>query len=52
MQLQLSTGGSLSVKPYETVGPAEQSYGYGWGIDTWGAGGAWGEAASASDVNS
>ena len=45
----VSTGGSLEVKPYETVGPAEQSYGYGWGIDTWGSG-AWGEAASASEV--
>src|SRR5210317_577393 len=45
----VATGGSLDVKPYETVGPAEQSYGYGWGIDTWGTG-AWGEAASASEV--
>jgi hypothetical protein len=46
----VSTGGSLEVKPYEQVGPAEQSYGYGWGIDTWSSG-AWGEAASASDVS-
>ena len=46
----VSTGGSLEVKPYEQVGPAEQSYGYGWGIDSWGSG-AWGEAASASDVS-
>jgi len=46
----VGTGGSLSVKPYEQVGPAEQSYGYGWGIDTWSSG-AWGEAASASDVS-
>ena len=46
----VSTGGSLSVKPYETVGPAEQSYGYGWGIDTWGTD-KWGEAASASSVS-
>ena len=46
----VSTGGSLEVKPYEQVGPAEQSYGYGWDIDTWGNG-AWGEAASASDVS-
>ena len=46
----VATGGSLEVKPYETVGPAEQSYGYGWGIDTWGSGN-WGEAASASDVS-
>ena len=46
----VSTGGSLEVKPYETVGPAEQSYGYGWGIDSWGLGN-WGEAASASEVS-
>ena len=46
----VSTGGSLSVIPYETVGPAAQSYGYGWGIDTWSSG-AWGEAAPASDVS-
>ena len=46
----VSTGGSLEVKPYETVGPAEQSYGYGWGIDSWGSGN-WGEAASASEVS-
>ena len=46
----VSTGGSLNIKPYEPVGPAAQSYGYGWGIDTWGAGN-WGEAASASDVS-
>ena len=45
----VSTGGSIDVKPYENVGPAEQSYGYGWGTDTWGAGG-WGEASSAQDV--
>jgi len=46
----VSTGGSIDIKPYEPVGPAAQSYGYGWGIDTWGSG-AWGEAASASDVS-
>jgi len=45
----VSTGGSIDVKPYEQVGPASQSYGYGWGTDTWGAGG-WGEASSATDV--
>jgi hypothetical protein len=44
-----ASGGSIDVKPYENVGPAEQSYGYGWGTDTWGAGG-WGEASSAQDV--
>jgi hypothetical protein len=46
----IATGGSIDVKPYEQVGPAEQSYGYGWGIDTYGSG-AWGEAASASNVS-
>ena len=45
----VSTGGSIDIIPYEPVGPAEQSYGYGWGIDTWGSGN-WGEAASASNV--
>ena len=45
----VATGGSVDVKPYENVGPAEQSYGYGWGTDTWGAGG-WGDASSANDV--
>jgi len=45
----VATGGSIDVKPYENVGPAEQSYGYGWGTDTWGAGG-WGDASSAQDV--
>ena len=45
----VATGGSIDVKPYENVGPAAQSYGYGWGTDTWGAGG-WGEASSAQDI--
>jgi hypothetical protein len=45
----VATGGSIDVKPYEQVGPAEQSYGYGWGIDTWGSGN-WGEAASAITI--
>ena len=38
------------MKPYEQVGPAAQSYGYGWGTDTWGTGG-WGDASSANDVS-
>ena len=45
----VATGGSIDVIPYENVGPAEQSYGYGWGTDTWDAGG-WGDASSAQDV--
>ena len=31
----VSTGGSIAVKPYERVGPAAQSYGYGFGISQW-----------------
>jgi hypothetical protein len=46
----VSTGGSIDVKPYEPVGPSAQSYGYGWGTDTWGTGG-WGDASSANDVS-
>ena len=46
----VSTGGSLSIKPYEPVGPRAQSYGYGWGIGSWGDGN-WGEAATASEVS-
>ena len=42
-------GGSVTVTPYETVGPAAQSYGYGWGTDTWGSS-TWGTASSADDV--
>ena len=45
----VATGGSVSVIPYEQVGPAAQTYGYGWGVGSWG-GVAWGEAVSASDV--
>jgi len=50
----VSTGGSIDLIPYEEVGPARQSYGYGWGIDIWNSvvgGREWGEAASASDVS-
>ena len=46
----VSTGGDIDIIPYEPVGPGAQSYGYGWGIDGW-SDGAWGEAASASDVS-
>ena len=45
----VSTGGSLSVVVFERVGPAEQTYGYGWGLEAWGTGG-WGSAASASNI--
>ena len=32
----VSTGGSLSVIPYEKIGPAAQTYGYGFGISQYG----------------
>ena len=32
----ISTGGSMIVQPYERVGPAAQSYGYGFGIGNFG----------------
>jgi hypothetical protein len=32
----ISTGGSLTVQPYERVGPPAQSYGYGFGIGQYG----------------
>jgi hypothetical protein len=32
----VSTGGSMTVQPYERVGPAAQSYGYGFGIGNFG----------------
>jgi len=46
----VSAGGSLSLKPYEPVGPRAQTYGYGWGVAGW-SDGNWGEAATASDVS-
>jgi len=30
-----ASGGSIDIKPYEKIGPAAQSYGYGWGISQW-----------------
>ena len=32
----VSTGGSMTVKPYQTVGPAAQTYGYGFGVGNFG----------------
>ena len=48
----VTTGGSISTIPYEQVGPAAQTYGYGWGVGTWNGtdGTEWGEAVSASNV--
>ena len=34
--MQCLTGGSMIVQPYERVGPAAQSYGYGFGIGQFG----------------
>ena len=34
--LIISTGGSMTVKPYQTVGPAAQTYGYGFGVGNFG----------------
>jgi hypothetical protein len=31
----VATGGSIDLKRYERIGPAAQSYGYGWGISQW-----------------
>jgi len=31
----VGTGGSIDLKRYERIGPAAQSYGYGWGISQW-----------------
>jgi hypothetical protein len=44
-----SASGSATINPYINVGPLTQTLGYGWGTDTWGAGG-WGDASSTSDV--
>jgi hypothetical protein len=44
-----SASGSATVNPYINVGPLTQTLGYGWGTDTWGAGG-WGDASSTSTV--
>jgi hypothetical protein len=44
-----SASGSATINPYVQVGPLTQTYGYGWGTDTWGAGG-WGDASTTSTV--
>ena len=44
----VATGGSIDLKRYERVGPAAQSYGYGWGISQW-DGSVSGAATSALD---
>lgn len=45
----MSSTGSASINPYVEIGPTIQTYGYGWGTDTWSSG-AWGEGSLASTV--
>jgi hypothetical protein len=47
------TGGSIDVVPYEQVGPAAQTYGYGFGVGVYGStigGTEWGNAVNAASV--
>jgi hypothetical protein len=44
-----SASGSATVNPYVKPGPIDQTYGYGWGTDTWSSG-EWGEASGTSNV--
>jgi hypothetical protein len=49
----VSTGGSIDVVPYEQVGPAAQTYGYGFGVGPYGStigGTEWGNAVNAASV--
>ena len=45
----MSAAGSASINPYEEIGPVIQTYGYGWGTDTWGSG-EWGEESTSQQV--
>ena len=45
----MSTAGSATVNPYESVGPTFQTAGYGWGTDTWSTS-TWGTERTNSDV--
>jgi hypothetical protein len=45
----VTTGGTLTTKPYIFVGPIEQTVGYGWGTAKWGEV-AWGEASDSAEV--
>jgi hypothetical protein len=49
----VATGGSIDVVPYEQVGPAAQTYGYGFGVGPYGStigGTEWGNAVNAASV--
>ena len=45
----MSTAGSVTINPYEEIGPTIQTYGYGWGTSTWSRL-TWGSASSTSSV--
>ena len=45
----MSSAGGATINPYVEIGPVEQTYGYGWGTDTWSSG-KWGEASTSTNV--
>ena len=45
----MSSAGGATINPYVEIGPVEQTYGYGWGTDTWSSG-EWGEASTSTNV--
>lgn len=45
----MSSTGSASINPYVEIGPTIQTYGYGWGTDSWSSG-EWGEGSTSSQV--
>jgi hypothetical protein len=45
----VTAGGTLTINPYETVGPVVSTFGYGWGAGTWGLS-TWGTARTASNT--
>jgi hypothetical protein len=45
----VTAGGTLTVNPYETVGPIVSTFGYGWGAGTWSLS-TWGTARTASNT--
>ena len=50
----MSAQGSSTVTPYINIGPAVETYGYGWGTGVWGSytgGPGWGEASTVSSTS-
>ena len=45
----MSAAGGATINPYVDIGPVDQTYGYGWGTDTWSSG-KWGEASTSTNV--